>query len=57
MQQLLTTDEVATRLKLHPNTVTRYITEGKLKATKVGKGYRFTEAEVTCDKQRNENVR
>ena len=36
----LTTKEITERLKLHPNTVARYIQEGKLRGVKVGKGYR-----------------
>lgn len=34
--ELLKITEVATILKLHPDTVRRYISQGKLKATKVG---------------------
>ena len=34
--ELLTIDEVAAELKLHPDTIRRYIREGKLKQTKVG---------------------
>lgn len=34
--ELLTIDEVAAELKLHPDTIRRYIREGKLKQTRVG---------------------
>ena len=34
--ELLKITEVAAELKLHPDTVRRYIKEGKLKATKIG---------------------
>jgi excisionase family DNA binding protein len=34
--ELLTIDEVAAELKLHPDTIRRYIREGKLKPTRVG---------------------
>lgn len=42
----LTIKEITTRLKLHPNTVARYIQEGKLKGVKVGKGYRVRETDL-----------
>src|SRR5918911_4889789 len=42
----LTIKEITTRLKLHPNTVARYIQEGKLKGVKVGKGYRVRESDL-----------
>ena len=34
--ELLTIDEVAAELKLHPDTIRRYIRERKLKSTRVG---------------------
>ncbi len=37
-----TVDQVAELLNLHPKTLQRYIREGKLKATKLGKSYRIT---------------
>ncbi len=42
----LTIKDITTRLKLHPNTVARYIQEGKLKGVKVGKGYRVRETDL-----------
>lgn len=45
-QQWLTIKEITERLKLHPNTVARYIQEGKLKGVKVGKGYRVRESDL-----------
>lgn len=44
----LTTEQAATRLQLHPNTIIRYIRDGRLKATKVGNGYRIREAIVAA---------
>src|SRR5436190_12931062 len=38
---LITVDEAAKRLKLHPKTVLRFIHEGRLTATKIGKAYRI----------------
>jgi|WetSurMetagenome_2_1015567.scaffolds.fasta_scaffold78032_1 excisionase family DNA binding protein len=43
---LLTVEQCADRLKLHPKTVLRFIHEGRLKAVKVGRGYRIAEAEI-----------
>src|SRR2546423_6185972 len=42
----LTVKEITTRLKLHPNTVARYIQDGKLRGVKVGKGYRVRESDL-----------
>jgi len=41
---LYTADEVAGRLNMHVKTVRRYIREGRLKATRIGKEYRVTRA-------------
>lgn len=38
---LLTVEQAAERLKLHPKTVLRYIRNGDLPATRIGKGYRI----------------
>jgi chromosome partitioning protein len=42
----LTVKDITTRLKLHPNTVARYIQEGRLKGVKVGKSYRVRERDL-----------
>src|SRR5918996_5103974 len=42
----LTIKDITTQLKLHPNTVARYIQENKLKGVKVGKGYRVRESDL-----------
>jgi chromosome partitioning protein len=42
----LTVKEITTRLKLHPNTVARYVQDGKLRGVKVGKGYRVRESDL-----------
>src|SRR5262245_41129219 len=42
----LTIKDITTRLKLHPNTVARYIQTGQLPGVKVGKGYRVREADL-----------
>src|SRR3712207_6762818 len=42
----LTIKDITQRLKLHPNTVARYVQEGKLRGVKVGKGYRVRESDL-----------
>jgi excisionase family DNA binding protein len=54
MEDYYTVEQISTMLKIHPKTVQRYIREGKLRATKIGKGWRvaghdlsaFTESET-----------
>lgn len=41
MRQLHTVEAAAIRLRLHKKTVLRYIREGRLRATRVGKAYRI----------------
>ncbi len=45
-EQWLTIKEITERLKLHPNTIARYVQDGKLKGVKVGKGYRVRESDL-----------
>jgi len=40
MQEIYTSDQVAKILQIHPQTVLKFIRDGKLKASKVGRGYR-----------------
>ncbi|MEX2249308.1 MAG: helix-turn-helix domain-containing protein [Parvibaculum sp.] len=42
--RLVTVEEAAERLTLHPKTVLRYIRDGRLKATRIGKSYRIAGA-------------
>src|SRR5215213_8391062 len=42
----LTIKDITTRLKVHENTVARYIQEGKLRGVKVGKAYRVRESDL-----------
>lgn len=42
IEKYYTVDEIADLLKIHPKTVQRYIREGKLKASKVGKSWRVS---------------
>jgi excisionase family DNA binding protein len=44
--ELYTVDAVAEQLKLHPKTVLRFIREGRLRATRVGKSYRILRSDL-----------
>lgn len=37
-----TVEQISEMLEIHPKTIQRYIREGKLRATKIGKGWRVT---------------
>lgn len=43
---LMTVEQVAEALKLHPKTVLRYIREGRLEATRIGKAYRIDRSKL-----------
>ncbi len=45
-QQLLTVEQAAQQLNLHPKTVLRYIHDGRLPATRVGKSYRILQIDL-----------
>jgi excisionase family DNA binding protein len=45
-QELFSVFEVAERLKLHVKTVRIFVREGKLKATRIGKQYRISRADL-----------
>ncbi len=42
MNQYFTVEQISDLLDIHPKTIQRYIREGKLRATKIGKGWRVT---------------
>ena len=44
--EIYTSDEVIEKLKISRETLYRYIKSGKLKAKKIGKGYRFIGKEL-----------
>ncbi|WP_232452179.1 helix-turn-helix domain-containing protein [Burkholderia ubonensis] len=55
-----TVDEAAQKLRLHPKTILRFIRDGKLNASRVGKAYRIRHADlaaVTGDAVEPEPVR
>lgn len=46
MKQCYTVDKIAKMLSMHPKTIQRYIREGKLYATKVGKSWQVQEQDL-----------
>lgn len=46
--QLFSTEETAKRLNLHPETVRRFIREGRLHAVKIGNVHRIEENEIAA---------
>jgi excisionase family DNA binding protein len=44
--ELVTVEQAAERLKLHPKTVLRYIRDGRLQAVRIGKAYRIDQAKL-----------
>lgn len=46
--QLLSTEEAAKRLDLHPETVRRFIREGVLRGVKIGRFHRLEEGEIAA---------
>lgn len=45
---LVTVEQAAEQLRLHPKTVLRHIKEGRLRATRIGKSYRITQADLNA---------
>ena len=43
---LMTVEQAAEELKLHPKTVLRYIRDGRLQATRIGKAYRIDRSKL-----------
>jgi len=46
MDEFVTVSELAKRLKLHPETIARYIRQGELPALKFGRVWRMEKKEV-----------
>ncbi len=46
-ERLLTSDEAAAYLRVEPRTLCRFITTGKLKASRVGRAYLIAESSLT----------
>jgi excisionase family DNA binding protein len=45
-EEVYTVEQFAARLKLHPKTVLRFIREGRLRAVKVGRGWRILRSDL-----------
>lgn len=46
--RICTVEAAAAELQLHPRTVLRYIREGRLKATRIGKAYRINRSDLAA---------
>lgn len=53
-EKLLTTEEAADLLRIHPYTLTRMARDGEIKACKVARSWRFTHEELDAFLQRNQ---
>ncbi|MDF3003239.1 MAG: binding domain protein excisionase family, partial [Bacillota bacterium] len=53
MKDYYTVDQISEMLDIHPKTIQRYIREGKLRATKIGKGWRVTGHDLSIFIQSN----
>jgi len=47
VNEFLTVNEVAEKLRLHPATIAKYVREGKILALKFGRVWRIREEELT----------
>jgi len=50
-----TVDQISSLLDIHPKTVQRYIREGRLRATKIGKSWRVTGHDLSVFVERGDN--
>ncbi|TPG21751.1 DNA-binding protein [Sphingomonas koreensis] len=48
MVDLLSVDEAAAVLKVHPNTVRAWVRAGRIPGAKIGRGWRFIEADLVA---------
>ncbi len=51
-EEVLTVEEIATRLKVNPRTVRNWIASGELPAIDIGRGYRVSRADFEDFKRR-----
>ena len=56
-QQLVTVEQAAQELSLHPKTVLRYIRDNRLPATRVGRSYRILRSELCGHRKRQSGNR
>jgi excisionase family DNA binding protein len=50
-----TVEQISEMLDIHPKTIQRYIREGKLRATKIGKSWRVTGHDISVFMESNRN--
>lgn len=56
MKTYYTVDQISKMLNMHPKTIQRYIREGKLNATKFGKGWRVAGHDLSAFTENNPNL-
>lgn len=56
MKDYYTVDQISEMLDIHPKTIQRYIREGKLRAAKIGKGWRVTGHDLSTFIQSNSDA-
>jgi len=56
LEQFYSVEQIAQMLNIHPKTIHRYIREGKLRATKIGKGWRITGHDLSLFTEANANT-
>jgi len=56
MEKYYTVDRISKILSIHPKTIQRYIREGKLRATKIGKSWRITGHDLSAFTERENKV-
>ncbi len=52
-----TVEQISNMLDIHPKTIQRYIREGRLRATKIGKGWRITGHDLSVFVESNRDER
>lgn len=53
LKDYYTVEQISYMLNIHPKTIQRYIREGKLRATKIGKGWRITGHDLSIFTENN----
>lgn len=55
-EHFYTVKQIAQMLNIHPKTIQRYIREGRLRATKIGKSWRVTGHDLSRFTEENNNI-
>lgn len=56
IEKYFTVEQVSVMLNMHPKTIQRYIREGKLRAIKIGKGWRVTGHDLSVFTEKEETA-